>query len=90
MLRRDFLRRLTATAAGLLVADDAMELLAHRKVWAGHSFGYEGVRVGVVKNPLEWPEWYTTIGGSGRALANGWTAIRLPPIGADLTGITFR
>lgn len=41
MLRRDFLRRLTTTAAGLLVADDALELLSHRKVWAGHDFGYD-------------------------------------------------
>lgn len=37
MIRRDFLRRLTVTAAGLLVADDALELLLDppRKVWPG-------------------------------------------------------
>lgn len=37
MNRADFLRRLTTTAAGLLIAPDALELLAEprRKVWPG-------------------------------------------------------
>ena len=36
MLRRDFLRRLAMTAAGLLVADDALELLTEpRRFWPG-------------------------------------------------------
>lgn len=41
MIRRDFLRRLTATAVGLLVADDALELLLEprRKLWAGADLG---------------------------------------------------
>jgi hypothetical protein len=40
MLRRDFLSRLARTAAGLLVAEDAAELLLEpsRKLWPGHSF----------------------------------------------------
>ena len=40
MIRRDFLRRLTATAAGLLVADDALEMLLEprRKLWPGADF----------------------------------------------------
>lgn len=35
MLRRDFLKRLTVTAAGLLVADDVLAMIAEprRKVW---------------------------------------------------------
>ena len=37
--RRDFLRRLTLTAAGLLVAEDALELLAEpRRYWPGATF----------------------------------------------------
>lgn len=40
MLRRDFLKRLTATAAGLLVADDVLELIAEpRRLWPGADFG---------------------------------------------------
>lgn len=39
MIRRDFLRRLGLTAAGLLVADDALELLAEpRRFWPGADF----------------------------------------------------
>ena len=40
--RRDFLKRLTLTAAGLYVADDAISLLTEprRKYWSGHDFGY--------------------------------------------------
>lgn len=39
--RRSFLRSLTTTAAGLLVAEDALALLVEprRKLWAGHTFG---------------------------------------------------
>lgn len=33
MLRRDFVRRLAAGAAGLLVADDALELVAERRIF---------------------------------------------------------
>jgi hypothetical protein len=41
MIRRHFLRHLTATAAGLLVADDALELLTEprRRYWPGADFG---------------------------------------------------
>lgn len=40
MLRRDFLKRLTATAAGLLVADDVLELLLEpRRLYPGADFG---------------------------------------------------
>lgn len=42
MRRQDFLKRLVMSAAGLFVADDAIELLTHRKVWAGHSFAPPG------------------------------------------------
>lgn len=55
MIRRDFMRRLTATAAGLLVADDALELLLEprRKLWPGADFG-DGVVLGrIITDPLE-------------------------------------
>lgn len=39
-LRRDFLKRLAIGVGGLLVADDALELITEprRKIWPGHSF----------------------------------------------------
>jgi len=44
MIRRDFLRSLVTTAAGLLIAEDALELLLEprRKLWAGHTFTLDG------------------------------------------------
>jgi hypothetical protein len=40
VIRRSFLRQLVATAAGLLVADDALELLTEprRRLWPGADF----------------------------------------------------
>ncbi len=43
MIRRDFLKRLTMTAAGLLVADDALAMIAEpRRFWPGADFGPYG------------------------------------------------
>lgn len=40
MYRRDFVRNLAASAAGILVLPDALELLVEprRKLWPGHNF----------------------------------------------------
>ena len=55
MIRRNFFRHLTATAAGLLIADDALAMLVEprRKVWPGWTAAPEARWVG---NVLEVPE----------------------------------
>lgn len=69
MIRRDFLKRLTMTAAGVLVANDALALLTEprRKYWAGADFGDDSRALHVVWRKIhrdtmrgfnyESPEW---------------------------------
>lgn len=87
MQRRDFLKRLTMTTAGLLVADDALALLVEprRKIWP----------VGVNLRPGPRAEWSDDAGVTWRRIAlhsdgwQHWTAAPIRGVRPD-TQVLFR